>query len=228
MPKRTLLVCVEGPIGVGKSTLLDSIAALDTPGIATLKEPVDDWCAVDCGNGKNMLEAMYDKSLNSAIFQLTVLQSRFGPLISTLAKDDTKIVFSERGPWSEKYVFAKSNLNAVEFACYEYAHGSLISDLFPLAGTVEVLFLHLELPVTSVVSRIKQRGRKEEVGIDEAYLERLDAAHGLMKSELTSPSALGCESAIIGDVRHISLDASIAPDELLAATLSIVLPFVHL
>ena len=214
--KRTLLVCVEGPIGVGKSTLLDNLDALTNPGVLTLKEPVGDWKSVQIGNGKNMLQGMYDGTLNSALFQLSILQSRFGPLIRALTCEDTKIVVSERGPWSEKMVFAKSNLSPSEFSCYEYAHGSLCKNLFPIVGKVAVVFMHLELPTESIVERIQTRGREEEKKIKPDYLDRLAAAHVAMAEELTTPASLGCEEAILGPVRHVSVDASMNPDALVA------------
>lgn len=185
-------MCVEGPIGVGKSTLLYNLDALNKPGVATLKEPVEDWKSVQVGNGKNMLQGMYDGTINSALFQLSILQSRFGPLIRALSREDTKIVVSERGPWSEKVVFAQSNLSPSELACYEYAHSSLTKDLFPLVGEVAVVFLYLNLPTDCIIERIKTRGREEEKEIKPEYLNRLAEAHVAMKNELTTPASLGC------------------------------------
>ena len=214
-PKRTVLVCVEGAIGVGKSTLLDQLSTMRKPGVVTLKEQVDEWKAVKIGS-KNMLEAMYDGTISSALFQLSILQSRFGPLVRALVQADTRVVISERGPWSEKFVFAKSNLSETEFACYEYAHKSLIKDLFPIVGEVTVLFLHLELPFDAVVERIKTRGREEERQIQADYLTRLAAAHEAMKEELVTPASLGCPAALRAP-RHVTLRADAPPAELAAA-----------
>lgn len=205
--KRKLFVCVEGPIGSGKSTLLDAIDALKKPGVVTRKEPVDDWKSVEVNPGKNMLQAMYDGALNSALFQLSILQSRFGPLVRALADDETAVVVSERSPWSEKWVFAKSNLTESEFACYNYAHTSLIRDLLPIVGDVDVIFYRLTLPTATILERIEQRGRVEEKGIDPAYLERLERAHDEMEKMLKSPRDLGCEETI-KSVQHVSVDVS--------------------
>lgn len=201
----TLLVCVEGNIGSGKSTLLNGIESLGEIGVVTLQEPVNAWRNVKIG-GKNMLEAMYDGTISKSVFQLAVLQSRFGPLIAALSKKETKVVFSERGPWSEKYVFAKSNLPSDEFKCYEYAHSSLMRDLFPLAGEVIVVFLHLALPVDKTLERIKLRGRMEEANIDEPYIKKLEDANSLMLKALCSAEALGCET--ITGVHHLCIDAN--------------------
>jgi deoxyadenosine/deoxycytidine kinase len=220
--KRTLLVCVEGPIGVGKSTLLDNLDALNKPGVVTLKEPVEDWKSVQVAEGKNMLQGMYDGTTSSALFQLSILQSRFGPLVRALTYKDTRIVVSERGPWSEKLVFAKSNLSTSEFACYQYAHSSLIKDLFPVVGEVAVLFLYLDLPTDAILERIKTRGREEEKDIKPEYLNRLAEAHVGMKSELPTPASLGCEDAILSPVRHVSVNAGIDPDALVSSVWEII------
>ena len=66
-----LLVCVEGLIGVGKSTLLDRMQKDSESNeylrASILKEPVDEWRAVKVAN-TNMLQAMYDGQLPSSIF----------------------------------------------------------------------------------------------------------------------------------------------------------------
>lgn len=216
--KRKLLVCVEGPIGSGKSTLLEAMKALNKIGVVALEEPVGDWKSVEVNPGKNMLQAMYDGTLNSALFQLSILQSRFGPLVRALADDETDVVVSERSPWSEKWVFAKSNLTESEFACYNYAHTCLIRDLFPIVGEVDVIFYRLTLPTATILERIEQRGRVEEKGIEPAYLERLELAHDEMEEMLKSPRDLGCEEAI-KSVKHVSVNVSGVGAEELAGML---------
>ena len=61
--KPVLLVCLEGPIGVGKSTVLSEIEAMRLPNVTVLYERVEDWKAVDMtradGLPTNMLGAMY-------------------------------------------------------------------------------------------------------------------------------------------------------------------------
>jgi deoxyadenosine/deoxycytidine kinase len=201
-----VLVCVEGPIGVGKSTLVSELRKRAAPGLVTLQEPVDEWKAVEVARGKNMLAAMYDKSLSSAVFQLSILQSRFGPLVRSLCNKSVKVVVSERGPWSEKLVFAKSNLTNQEFACYEYAHSSLVRDLFSIVGKVKVIFIHLELPTEKILERIDERGRAEEKDIGIGYLQTLEEAHLELKAKMTTPEALGSAEAITA-VRHIVIRA---------------------
>ena len=220
MPK--LLVCVEGAIGAGKSTLLNNLDSKTLPGVKTLKEPVDEWKGVTVGDGKNMLEGMYDGSLPSSLFQLSVLQSRFAPLVAALCDPQNKIVVSERGPWSEKEVFARSNLSKGEFACYEFAHASLTKNLIPLCGDIDVLFLHLFMPTDSVMERIVKRGRAEEASITNAYISTLQEAHTKMKRELVAPGDLGDAPNILS-VKHIEIYADQDEEELARVALDTIL-----
>ena len=217
-----MLVCVEGPIGVGKSTLITELRKRASPGLVTLQEPVDEWKSVDVGKGKSMLGGMYDGSLNSGVFQLAIMQARFGPLVRALCDSTTTTVVSERGPWSEKLVFAKSNLTEQEFACYNYAHSSLIRDLFPIVPTkLRVVFLHLELPREDIVERIRSRGRAEEKEIKAEYLARLEEAHGVLKATMTTPERLGCEGTVEAPVKHVVMRADRPASELADVVLDV-------
>lgn len=220
MPK--LLVCVEGAIGAGKSTLLDNLNSKQLPGVKTLREPVDEWKGVYVSEGKNMLAGMYDGSLSSSLFQLSVLQSRFAPLVAALCDPTTTIVVSERGPWSEKEVFARSNLSKGEFACYEYAHQSLTRHLLPLCGEIKVLFLHLSMPVESVLERIARRGRPEEASITNTYLGTLQEAHTRLRRELVAPSDLGQAPNVLS-VKHVEVYADQDETELSSVALDTIL-----
>jgi deoxyadenosine/deoxycytidine kinase len=206
------VVCVEGLIGVGKSTLCKHVEKENIKGVKVLQEPVDDWRGCEISDGKNLLECMYDGTIPSSLFQLSVLQSRFGPLVQALCNPEVDVVVSERGPWSEKYVFAKSNLNDAEFKCYEYAHAALIRDLLPVCGSIKVLFLHLSMPADSVMERIAKRGRAEEAGITEEYLKKLESAHVDMKKALKLPEHLG--SCSIAEVKTVDIYADQSENDL--------------
>lgn len=218
-PKPTLLVCLEGLIGAGKSTVLAEIEKMKLPLVKVLYERVDDWKAVEMedGDGKsaNMLACMYSGSLSSAVFQLAIMQSRFGALVKTLCEKGVRVVISERGPWSEKMVFAKSNLDKNEFAAYTYAQDAMLRELFPLAGPVAVSFLYLTLDIDDVMARIATRGRVEESSISREYMQTLDDAHTRMESTLGT-SELGVPN-IVGTTKHVHVDASKTPSQVAAA-----------
>ena len=157
----------------------------------------------------------YTGDLSSAVFQLAILQSRFGTLMKALCDDGVRVVVSERGPWSEKLVFAKSNLNANEFRAYSYTQEAMLRDLFPLAGPVGVGFLYLTLGVEDVLSRIATRGRAEEKAISKDYMAKLQAAHASMQTTLER-DGLGAPN-LVGSVRHVAVDANRTPAQVAAA-----------
>jgi len=89
------VICVEGPIATGKSTLLEYLKKElhDVPGVAFVDEDVDAWIA------KGYLAKMYKGEISKGEFQHMVLMSLTGDLLKTLAKGPS-IIITERSPWS--------------------------------------------------------------------------------------------------------------------------------
>ena len=207
-----VLVCVEGGIGAGKSTLLDGISSMRLKGIAVVKEPVEEWRARKVtSQGQNLLGAMYSGEVSPAVFQMAVLQSRFGKLVRALVDPTNEVVISERSPWSEKIVFARPNLSEVDFECYSYTHECMLRDLFHLVGDLKILFLHLTIPHEKLIERIQKRGRAEEADIGENYLKIINEAHAKLMVETKEPIDLGSES--IKKVHHLSINADQQKEE---------------
>lgn len=205
-PKR--LFCVEGPIGVGKTTLIRRLRRSAPNGVEVLFEPVEEWTGtvVDASTGENLLDAMYKGTVSSAVFQLAILQSRFGRLVKALCDPNVHTVISERGPWSEKYVFAKSNLRDVDFEVYKYTQNAMMEHLFDLVGPISVEFVYLTLDIPHALDRIRSRGRPEEAGIDESYMKTLEQAHQNMEQELRRDGV--SLKHLVGPATHVHLDAS--------------------
>jgi len=217
-----LLIYIEGPIGVGKSTVLNLIAKQTTgsPAIKVLFEDVDAWTAVDMGDGENLLSSMYNSSLSPAVFQLAVLQSRFAKLVRTLNDPAIRVVISERGPWSEKLVFAASNLAHKEFIAYNYTQQAMLTELFPLVGNVNVHFMYMKLSLDEVMKRIETRGREEEKEVSREYMTKLEAAYDQMEETLRR-EGLGV-SNLTGTTRHVQINASTAPGEVASAIMAVI------
>lgn len=212
MPKR--LYCVEGAIGIGKTTLIHNLKRSAPEGVAVLFEPVEEWTSVivDKGTNKNLLQAMYDGTISPGVFQLGILQSRFSLLVKTLCDPNIHTVISERGPWSEKYVFAKSNLTECDFSTYIYTQRAMMDTLFDIVGPLSVSFLYLTLDRPAVLERIRERGRPEEAGITDEYLAKLDVAHAEMETEIRKEGTN--LKHIVGPARHVHLDASVSEQQL--------------
>ena len=169
---RSLLISIEGTIGVGKSTVLKALrdAYSADEDVQFVDEPVDQWIA---GGRINLLDSMYQGSLSQPTFQLMALSTRIGPVIRALRS--ARVVIGERSIWSDRYVFAERGLrDPATRAAYELSHDALQQAL--PAGLTEVLVL-LEVPVEVALQRIAHRGRSEEQSVDAAYLRELEAGH---------------------------------------------------
>ena len=203
-PKKLLMV--EGAVGAGKSTVLRAIEARQLPGVCVIQEPVSSWQTIRY-RGTNILDAMYAGTLDPALFQLTIMNSRFGPLISALANPDVDVVVSERGPWSERFVFAEPNLEPHDLVLYEFAHRGLLQ-LFSAVGKVQVGFVYLSIGPEDALARVQKRGRAEEAGMDVDYMRKLDSAHTAMLDKLTTGAQLGDLSLFCDNVMVRTIDAT--------------------
>ncbi len=159
MPLKQLrYVVVEGPIGVGKTSLSRRLAhrlqaelileqAEDNPFLARFYE---------------------DKRRYALAAQLFFLLSR-AEQIRQLSQDD---LFA--GPKVADYLidkdmlFARLNLDEAEFRLYQ----KLYADLRPQAPTPD-LVIYLQASPTTLSQRVRRRGLNYEQGMSEAYLAEL-------------------------------------------------------
>ena len=149
---RKHLVCVEGGIGVGKTTLLNELEKMQIPGVKIVYEPVDEWRSVVVNeNGDNLLGAMYNGQISREAFQLAIMPGRILKLEEALRSAD--VVVSERSPWSERHVFAKETLGEAAFNAYTWAQTqTLLSTAIP---SCQVTFCLLSLPPSIAKQRIE-------------------------------------------------------------------------
>ncbi|MCX8114326.1 MAG: deoxynucleoside kinase, partial [Burkholderiaceae bacterium] len=155
-------VAIEGPIGVGKSTLAKRLAR-HWQAELMLERPADN----------PFLERFYAHPRRHALAtQLTFLFERVDQyrqaqqqslFASTLVSD---FVF-DKDP-----LFARLLLDEAEYALYR----QVFEHLRPQCRAPDVVVL-LRAPIPVLLERIARRGLAMERAIDAAYLERLDAAY---------------------------------------------------
>lgn len=152
-------ITVEGPIGVGKTTLSKAIA--EAQQFHQLSEIVDE---------NPFLDKFYD-DIEEWSFQTEMffLCNRYKQL-----SDIQKQFISERRPVVADYhifknlIFARRTLPADEYAKYEEIYHILTRDM-PVPNVI--IYLHASLD--TLMKRIALRGRDFEKKIDPHYLERL-------------------------------------------------------
>jgi len=175
-------IVVEGPIGVGKTTLARRLAdALG--GRLVLEAPHDN----------PFLERFYREPRQSALsVQLHFLLQR-AEQARALAADD---LFDELRIadflLDKDRLFAELTLDPDELAIYEAVRRQLAVDM-----PAPDLVVYLQAPVPVLRERIERRGIEFERGMDPAYLQRLAEAYTRLFHEYEAAPLLIVNSAAI-------------------------------
>lgn len=167
--KHIPFITVEGPIGVGKTTLSKQISEHFQYNI--LREIVDE----------NPFLGKFYEDINEWSFQTEMffLCNRYKQL-----EDINKNFLSNRQPVVADYhifknlIFAQRSLQPNQYAKYLNIYDILTEDM-PVPNMV--IYLHASLD--TLLARIKKRGREIEKNISPAYLEQLLTDYHLFMKE---------------------------------------------
>ena len=113
MTPTTLILSVEGNIGVGKSTMLNQIKkflgeTINGRKIIFLQEPVDQWQGIKGRDGEDILTKFYkDQEKYAFPFQMMAYISRQALLMDAVENNPGCIIISERCIHTDKNVFAR-------------------------------------------------------------------------------------------------------------------------
>ncbi|NMD72772.1 deoxynucleoside kinase [Bacillus sp. DNRA2] len=171
----TPFITVEGPIGVGKTSLAKAIS--DHFQYNLLKEIVDENPFL----GK-FYENIEEWSFQTEMFFLCNRYKQLG--------DINGYYLSQKQPVVADYhifknlIFAKRTLNQDEFQKYYQIYQILTSDM-PKPNVI----IYLNASLDTLLSRIKLRGREVEKNISPLYLEQLslDYEHAMLEFEAQHP-----------------------------------------
>ena len=201
--KKPIIICVEGNIGSGKSTMVDLLSKKFTEyinnhnenvdnkkyNIAYLQEPVNEWLNYKDSNNKNILELFYiDKDKYSFSFQMIILHSRISQLQQAI-NDGYSIIISERSILSSYRVFIKmlldnNNMNSIEYKIYE----DWFNYFKEILQDINIVYIKTSPEICS--KRIAKRNRQAEANIPLYYLKNCDYYHGVWLSTEISQNKL--------------------------------------
>ena len=154
-------IAVEGPIGVGKTSLVERLASR-FEGVKILEDVQNPF-----------LEPFY-RGRAGAAFQVQIffLLSRHQQHLDIAQRDlFTRLVVSDYTMAKDR-IFARLNLNDEEFRLYDRLY-TLLTQGLPRPDLV----VYLEASVETCMRRIRLRGREFERGMDPDYLQRLKEAY---------------------------------------------------
>jgi deoxyadenosine/deoxycytidine kinase len=155
-------VVVEGPIGVGKTTLAKRLAK--SLGSNILLEAAEE---------NPFLEKFYENPRNAALpTQLYFLMQRTRQLKQLKQDDLFNPVRVADFLIQKDRLFAEVTLDSDELDLYEQVYSNLTLDI-----RRPDLVVYLQAPVEVLLERINRRGIKHEKWVEAAYLERLCDAY---------------------------------------------------
>jgi deoxyadenosine/deoxycytidine kinase len=190
-------IVLEGPIGVGKSTLAAKLAS--SLGGELVLERADE---------NPFLERFYRNPRAGAFpAQLYFLFQRSQQLANLKQQDLFAPVRVADYLLDKDRLFARVTLDDEEYRLYEQVYGRLA-----IEAPKPDLVVYLQAPVDVLQARIARRGIRYEQFIDRGYLERLNDAYARFFHEYDAAPLLIVNAATIDPINHAA-----DYDELLAA-----------
>lgn len=193
-------VVVEGPIGVGKTTLAKRLA--ETWGAELLLEQAD---------ANPFLERFYRDPVGAALpAQLHFLFQRTQQLADLRQQDlFTSAVRVADYLIQKDRLFARVTLEETEFTLYQQVYDRLVVD-----PPKPDLVIYLQAPVDVLLERIARRRIPMEQLIDRAYLEKLNEAYARFFHDYDEAPLLIVNAATLdplsNDIDYAELQGAIA------------------
>ena len=201
-----MLFTIEGNIGVGKSTLINTLR--ETPEIngrkiVFLEEPVSIWETIKDETGVNIITLFYaDQETYAFTFQMMAYISRLATLKEAIAEHPDSIIITERSVYTDKHIFANmlyydKKISTIEYQIYNKWFNHFLNDVL-LSG---IIYLKCDPSVANV--RVNQRARTGET-IPIEYLEKCHQYHQQWIENTSIPTKTIDRNNAVPNFTHIS------------------------
>jgi deoxyadenosine/deoxycytidine kinase len=185
----SMLLSIDGNIGCGKSTLIDSLQKLKETNIIDehfdrniinklvyFQETINIWNTIVDDN-KTLLEQYYENQKKYGFcFQMMVILARITELKKIIKLNPDSIIVMERSFYSDKYIFLdmlydKTIIDTYEYQIYNLWFESIVKDL------PTHYYLYLTSTPERCIEKIQLRNRTGEQNIKLEYLDELHNYH---------------------------------------------------
>jgi len=166
MNKNIQIISIEGNIGSGKSTVVNSLKTYySTEKIYFLEEPVTEWVQIKDNDGKNIIEKFYaNQEKYSFSFQMMAYISRLAMLkraIQHCKENNINMIICERSLQTDKNVFCKMlydtcKIEEVNYQIYLKWFDEFITEI------PNIYFIYIKTTPIVTFDRILKRSRKGE------------------------------------------------------------------
>ena len=155
-------IAIEGPIGVGKTSLAKRMA-----------EVFNYQALLENADGNPFLEKFYENQQQNALAtQLFFLFQRSQQLIDLRQTDLFEPLYVADFMIEKDKLFAESILNADEYKLYETIYNQLA-----IEAPKPDLVIYLQAPAHTLLQRVQHRGVRSEQHIHAQYLEHINEAY---------------------------------------------------
>ena len=200
-----MLFTIEGNIGSGKSTLIQSLkefTQIAGMSVIFVDEPVSQWEGIQNEDGKNMIELFYGNPARYAFtFQMMAYISRLALLQEAIRNHPNAIIITERCLLTDYHVFAKllyenKSMLKEEYTIYQKWFHYFQKEI-QLSGII-----YVQTDVFVAHERCQKRARLGETSISFDYLSQCDEKHEEWINQETTDTLIidnnttDCDSAV--------------------------------
>lgn len=149
-----MIVSIDGPIGAGKSTLVEKLALR---GYRVFVEPIEAWTLLE--------DFAKDPNRHAFALQIEILISYY-KLLKKACQDKDSIIVIERSPWSSSKVFFDMYID-------DPFKKKVYEDLYKIYGFEPDVIIYLNVDKDTSWNRVLSRGRPEETGYKEEHVKNV-------------------------------------------------------